>query len=774
MFQLRFESSRLRPGAAAVVTFLALAAALVSASVARAQDSAWPRQFGSSSGTFVIYQPQPEDLTGDVLSARAAFSLQKNGSDTPTFGVLWFTEQIQIDRDSSTVSARQFDVTKVRLPGITPEQASEYEKLVENEAVRWDLSGSLDELRAGLAATEKERASISNLANTPPRIVVSYERAILVTYDGAPMLEAISGSNLQRVTNTPFAVISDPATHAYYLNGANLWYSASDPLGPWTNIGAPPRGVADVVPPDTSAVDQVKGVPPLVMTATEPTELIAFDGKPQYAPLVSDQLLYVTNTEADVIREIPTQSIYVLLSGRWFRASSFNGPWKFVRGDQLPMSFRMVPPDSPKGNILASVSGTDQSDDAIADAEIPQTTAIQRNATDLDVMWDGLPQFEPIAGTNMRYGVNTASEVIEADGMYYVCDQGVWFISESPNGPWRVSETRPLGLDDIPPSCPVYDTRYVYIYEVTPMFIYMGYVPGYIGCHPYYGTVVYGTGYHYRPWRGHHYYPRPCTWGYHARYNPWLSRWSFGFSYSAGFLRVGYRWHSGPPSPHRHAQPLWFGPGGYRRPVLEPDMTLAKTRDHGRARPVPAERIPANIYNRPENVARVERSASRLPVRPVATPAAQPAKTPNNVFAGKDGKVYQRGENGQWQVNEGHAWHSTPTPNTSPAKSPQSGGVTAGGNVPSGSSPKPRPQPMPAQPPTGERSTTGNIQRPRPVAPAISPVPGNLEREFRARQRVSEPPQLRPQTPAPHSAPAQKTPAQEQKPKAKPQAERKP
>ena len=139
---------------------IAWIAALALASPARAGDSGWPRQFDSSSGPFVIYQPQPEDLKGDVLTGRAAFSLQKSGDSNPTFGVLWFTEQIAIDRDSSTVTARNFDVTKVRLPSVTPDQASRYEHLVEAEAAKWDLSGSLEELRAGLAAWGSETSPL--------------------------------------------------------------------------------------------------------------------------------------------------------------------------------------------------------------------------------------------------------------------------------------------------------------------------------------------------------------------------------------------------------------------------------------------------------------------------------------------------------------------------------------------------------------------------------------------------------------------------------------
>ena len=115
-------------------------------------DSVWPRQFDSTSGSFIIYQPQPETLNGDVLTGRLAFSLQRPGSSEPAFGVMWFTERVAIDRDSSTVTPSNLDVTKVRLPGTTPADESRYEHLVEAEAARWDLSGSLEELQAGLAS----------------------------------------------------------------------------------------------------------------------------------------------------------------------------------------------------------------------------------------------------------------------------------------------------------------------------------------------------------------------------------------------------------------------------------------------------------------------------------------------------------------------------------------------------------------------------------------------------------------------------------------------
>ena len=55
-----------------------------------------------------------------------------------------------------------------------------------------------------------------------------------------------------------------------------------------------------------------------IIVASEPTELIVTDGALQYTPLAGGELLVVSNTESDVLREVASQRIYVLISGRWF------------------------------------------------------------------------------------------------------------------------------------------------------------------------------------------------------------------------------------------------------------------------------------------------------------------------------------------------------------------------------------------------------------------------------------------------------------------------
>ena len=108
-----------------------------------------------------------------------------------------------------------------------------------------------------------------------------------------------------------------------------------------------------------------------------------------------------------------------------------------------------------------------------------------------------------------------------------------------PNGPWQVSTTRPDDVDRIPPSYPVYNSKYVYVYDATPDYVYTGYTPGYLNAYVYGPTLVYGTGYYYRPWWRHHYYARPYTWGFSMNYTPWYG-WGFGYGFGYDWFDIGF------------------------------------------------------------------------------------------------------------------------------------------------------------------------------------------------------------------------------------------
>ena len=76
----------------------------------------WPQELTGERGTIVVYQPQPEKLQGNILTGRAAMSLELKDNPTPIFGVFWFSAKIATDRSENTVTISQLKVTKVGWP----------------------------------------------------------------------------------------------------------------------------------------------------------------------------------------------------------------------------------------------------------------------------------------------------------------------------------------------------------------------------------------------------------------------------------------------------------------------------------------------------------------------------------------------------------------------------------------------------------------------------------------------------------------------------------
>src|SRR5438552_16211920 len=149
------------------------------------------------------------------------------------------------------------------------------------------------------------------------------------------------------------------------------------------------------------------------------------------------------------------------MSGSWLEASSLKGPWEFVPYKQLPKDFAKIPPTHPKANVLVSVPGTPQANEAVIANSIPQTATVQRHEATLDVTYDGAPMFKPITCTPLQYAVNTPAPVIEVDThSFYSVENGVWFVAGSPNGPWEVATNVPPAIYSIPVSSPLHYVTY--------------------------------------------------------------------------------------------------------------------------------------------------------------------------------------------------------------------------------------------------------------------------------------------------------------------------
>lgn len=646
---------------------------------AQTPDAEYPREIKSPEATIVVYQPQLESFKGDRLTARAAVSITPQGKTEPVFGAVWFIARVLTDRDTRMVTLLDIDVRDAKFPNSKRESTEKLAAALKRDFAKTEHVISLDRLLTALELVEKEQAAAETLNNEPPKIIHVTYPAVLVTLDGKPELRPIENSKLMRIVNTPFLIVLDPASKAYYLKGGDEWLTAADVMGPWQSESKPPAEVvalAEDAPSPSGAEKRLAASTdkkPRVIVATEPTELIISDGEPKYTPIQGTGLLYMSNTDDDVLIDIASQKHYVLLAGRWFAAPALNGPWSFVPADKLPSDFKRIPPSSEKGELLASVAGTAEARDAVQESYIPQTAQIDRKTT-ISVTYDGSPKFERIEGTTMTYAVNTSYSVIQVDKSYYCCHEAVWYVSPQPTGPWVVCVSVPQVIYTIPPTSPLYPVKYVYVYQSTPTTVYVGYTAGYVGCYPYGGAVVFGTGYVYAGWRGAVYYPRPVTFGFGVHYNSVTGNWGFrvGVSGPNGWIVGGYHngkyvtwgwvagggWGGGIHGGWWGHGSNYPGPGPYYHGNINVNRNVTVNNING------GNRVYAghgdNIYNRTTNI---DRNVQRPPTgdRPVQPPAVRPSgtaagRTPaNDLFSDRDGNVYRRTDEG-WQKHTDSGW----------------------------------------------------------------------------------------------------------------------
>ena len=424
---------------------------------APAQEADWPRTLPLKQGTVTIYQLQVDEMKDDVIHFRAALAYRETPRSEPVFGAGWFESRVEIDQSRRIVHPIDLKVTETRFPEGTDELRTELSAVLAQESPTWNLDFSLNELQAALKTAEAESLAVQTLNTEPPRIIYRDHPALLISIDGDPVLREIEDSPFEAVINTPYPLIFDGSD--YYLNAAkDVWYRAGRVTGPYQFEARPPADIAAMVNAEESAVADetpVKSITaanaPEIVVSTEPAELIVTEGPAAFVPLVDD-LLVLQNSEDDVFMHVGSQEFFIVLAGRWYRSRSLDGPWTYRPAEELPAAFANIPDDSEQADSRVYVAGTDEAREAVLDAQVPQTAAVERGEVDIDVEYDGEPVFDPVDGTDLEYANNTGYTVIQSDGLYYLVEDGVWYVATSPDGPWQVSTQRPQQVDLILPT----------------------------------------------------------------------------------------------------------------------------------------------------------------------------------------------------------------------------------------------------------------------------------------------------------------------------------
>lgn len=534
---------------------------------ARPSESDWPRTFTSGNDTFKIYPPQVDKWEGNLIDLYCAVESTQGKDSTPKYGVVWIQARTEVDKVNRLVTLDRMQVLKVKFPAM-PEKEDLLKTLLWGKLPGVTRTVALDRLEAAVEA-ENENITGIEVKNEPPKVTIAAKPSLLVLIDGMPEMREVAGTKLQRVINTRSIILFENDKKNYYLRVEDWWLQSKELEGPWKYANKLPddmkkaeeylvsqnlaQNPAGEQPPQKASLKGAgkKAEIPEVYVEFGPAELIETTGPATFKHIPDTGLEYASNTNGNIFRL--GQEYYILISGRWFKSTSLNGPWVFVAGNELPLDFGKIPIGSPKSTVLGSVQGTPESKEAIIANSIPQTATITRSEAKLTVQYDGEPTFLPIEGTSMMYAKNTSAAVIKISGdKYYCVEAGVWFTGPSSKGPWAVADSIPAEIYDIPPSSPLYYVTYVKVYGSTPAVVYTGYTPGYYGTVVSSSTmtVVYGTGWYYPPYIGPTvWYGWPYTYGVGAGFTYTSGTgWSFGFGYGYSY----YPWYY-----------PWWGPMGY-------------------------------------------------------------------------------------------------------------------------------------------------------------------------------------------------------------------
>ncbi|MGE5323833.1 MAG: hypothetical protein ACM3SW_13275 [Actinomycetota bacterium] len=643
----------------------------------QAADRGWPRTIHSNSIRIDVYQPQVDHWTSGKLQDRTALAITDNATGESSYGTAWLSARTTVDQDTRLVTLYDIDVQKVTFPSAGPRE-TEYAKAASEALAEWTPTIALDRLLADMAITQNEQKSNEdNLNSDPPRIFVRDKPAVLILIDGEPVLQKVPGSEFMRVVNTPAMIVLDSRSRRYFLRGDGYWMTAAAVRGPWRRATDAPGSLAALLDATgtSRSGDKRDEAGPEIIVSTEPAELIQISGETQFSPIDGTRLLYVTNTESNVFLSLPEQHYYVLLSGRWFHADTLAGPWEFIAGSSLPMDFSRIPGGHPKSGVLASIPGTPEARDAVVAAQIPQTATVDRKTATFTATYDGEPKFKRIADTELSYSINSPDDIIRFRGKYYAVSNGVWFVADDPLGPWAVCDFVPPEIYSIPPTSPVYHVKYVYVYDSTPDWVYVGYTPGYFGSFIWNGVVVYGTGFYYPYWWGNYYFGWPWTWGFGFNYGYWGG----GYFWWPWYPRPWYwgQWHydhhphywsnrilynrsiatnvSSLVYPARTVYDRWPGSSVISRypvPFRAPGRIASRSGAPGRPGGTLREGIPRR------GVPATPRSGSPRGGARTGVPRAAAPRTGaprRDLYADRSGQIYSH-QNGGWYRNDGRSW----------------------------------------------------------------------------------------------------------------------
>ncbi len=654
-------------------------------------DLGWPRTYATpSGGEIIVHQPQIATWQNQkqIVAYSAVSYRAKGATDKPALGSVKLEANTRVSLDERLVNLADMRITESNFSTLPREQTREVVAEITKAIPEDDRVIALDRVLANIDKSQIMPKDVAGIKADPPAVFFSKREAVLVNFDGEPIWSPIQGNDLKFAINTNWDLFSHEPTKTFYLRSDATWLKTSDLKGAWTAAGTLPGSFAKL--PADENWKEVKGslpgksVPasqrPTVLVSYQPAELILLRGEPSYVTVGNTNLLWVNNTENDVFRLGRAGAVYFLVTGRWFSAPDFTGPWTFATPN-LPEEFKRIPLEHPRSRVLASVPDTQQAVEAVLLAQVPQTARVNKNQLQApEVAYQGTPEFKPIETTTVERALNTDKDIFKVGDAYYLCYQGVWFTGKSASGPWQVASSVPTQIYQIPASSPAHHVTYVVVEDdnSNDEWVTFAYAAGYTGMMVAWGCAVWGSGWYYPPYVYYGglypiYYPHFPTYGYAAWYNPWSGTYGRSAVAYGPYGGMGATARYNPRTGTYARGAVAWGPYGAQGAA---QAWNPRTGAYGQTRQG------SNIYGswgstyvqRGDDWAQTNRVTNRVTgttTRTVRTDegAAVGRRGPGgsgfvgasdegNIYAGHDGNVYRR-DGGTWQKYENGDWANT-------------------------------------------------------------------------------------------------------------------
>ena len=634
---------------------------------AAAPDGGWPRSYTTASGAaLVIYQPQVSSWVNQKqIEGYAAVSYTAKGAK-PALGTLKLESSTSVAADQRLVSFTEFKIAESNFPTVPRDQVKTIVSEITTAVPLEERVIALDRVLANIDTSAIIPKNVEGVKADPPPIFFSKTPAVLVNIDGDPIWNPIPQNDLVSAVNTNWDLFQHSPTKTFYLRNETVWLKATDLKGPWTPAGKLPESFAKL-PNDENWKDVKSSLPgrtinanqvPQVFVSQVPAELILLRGEPTYLAVQgATPLVWVSNTDSDVFRMGATGPVYFLVAGRWFSSRDFTGPWTFVTPN-LPAVFKQIPLEHERSRVLASVPGTREAAEAVVLAQIPQTAHVSKKLAAPEVVYNGAPEFQPIEMTTVQRAINTDKDIIKVGDLYYMCFQGVWFMSKSPTGPWQVTGEVPKQIYEIPVSSPAHSVTYVTVEDDDDDEILFATALAATGVMVAWGCAVWGTGYYYPPYYyGGIYYPFYPTYGFGASYNPWTGAYTRGAVAYGPYGGAGVAQRYNPRTGTYSRGAVVHGPYGSRG---------AASAYNPRTGTGAATRQGSNVYGswgttgvrRGDDWAATSRYTSNI----TGNTTRVTRTSDGDVYAGRDGNVYRKDGDGGLQKYDNGSWGDVATP----------------------------------------------------------------------------------------------------------------